>query len=338
MVGLKKGIWKVLRWIIPLLISGLAIGFLLNQVDLQKLANAYTRVRISSLVWAVLVGLLSMLSRAVCWRLLLRRKFAYRRVFDVMNAGYLLNNIFPFRLGEVGRAILLGEKNDRGVGTLEVLSSIFIERIMDVILALVFFLGSLFLFTDSTGGRETSIILLIGLMIAFILLVILALNRNQVYQWMEVRKIKRPKLFSWLQPKVDALLKGFSVITQWRFVLPAFMMLLLSWSLSMVQQYIILQDFIPELKLWWMFLLIGAGALGFAVPSAPAAIGVFEAATVGAFLILNVDYERALAFALVLHALQFVVSTILGAVCLMREGQSIQSLLRRAVYRKNEKV
>ena len=41
--------------------------------------------------------------------ILLQNKAPYRRVFLTLNQGYLLNNIFPFRLGELGRAFLLSQ-------------------------------------------------------------------------------------------------------------------------------------------------------------------------------------------------------------------------------------
>ncbi len=47
-----------------------------------------------------------------------------------MSAGYLLNNIFPFRLGEIGRAILLDDPERSPA--LEVFSSILMERVFDV--------------------------------------------------------------------------------------------------------------------------------------------------------------------------------------------------------------
>ena len=165
---------------------------------------------------------------------------------------------------------------------------------------------------------------------------IMAARRERVDGWMEARKIRNYRLFHWLQPKVNAILEGFSVITEWRYVLPGFLLLLLSWILSMVQQYVIILDILPQAQFWWVVLLIGAGALGFAIPSAPAGIGVYEAAMVGAFLLLNVDSESALAIALVLHAMQFVVSAIFGTIGLIREGQSIQSLIGRAVSRKRQ--
>ncbi len=338
MSGWKAGITKAFRWLVPLVVSGLAIWFLLREVDLQKLVAAYTQIRISTIIFAIIIALFSLLLRVVCWYLLLRKQISFKRVFFVMNAGYLLNNIFPFRLGEFGRAILIGENNNREISTLQVLSSIFVERIMDVFLALVFFLGALTLFTDNKAGRGVSVVLLISLLVIFITLMILAAKKEGVNRWMEARKIKNYRLFHWLQPKINAILEGFSVITQWRFVLPGFLLLLLSWILSMLQQYVIVLDIIPQAQFWWVVLLIGAGALGFAVPSAPAGIGVYEAAMVGAFLLLNVDSEPALAIALVLHAMQFVISAIFGTVGLIREGQSIQSLIGRAVSRKRQEV
>ena len=66
--------------------------------------------------------------------------------------------------------------------------------------------------------------------------------------------------------------------------------------------------------------------MGVALPSAPAALGVFEASIVGALSILGVS-AGALGFALLMHLFQFVITAILGIIGLIQEGRSISSLL-----------
>jgi len=56
-------------------------------------------------------------------------------------------------------------------------------------------------------------------------------------------------------------------------------------------------------------------------------LGVFEAALVGALTILGLSEGPALAYAISLHAVQFVTTGILGLWGLLRERQSIQEVL-----------
>ena len=314
----------------------MAIFLLIRNLEPQALLKAFGRVSIWSLILVLLVGFLSLLVRVGCWYFLLNKKFPFWRVFFVMNAGYLLNNVLPFRLGEVGRAVLLGGKKDSHVTPMEVLSSIVVERVIDIFLAFAFFLGSLSLINTGDVSRTISVFALFLLVLLFIILAILAKKRENVNSWLESKKPGHYKLITWAKPKVDAILKGFSVINNPALFWTSFGLLFVSWCISMLQHWIVLEQIVPLNQAWWVVFLISAGALGFALPSAPAGIGLYEAAIVGAFALLKVDYADALAYALVLHAIQFLMSSALGFIGLVKEGSSVHELYRKAVNRKDD--
>ena len=82
----------------------------------------------------------------------------------------------------------------------------------------------------------------------------------------------------------------------------------------------------PDAPLWWGVFADSVLAMGIAIPSAPAALGVFEAAIVGGLRILGVDYSSALAYGIVMHFLQFSITGILGFYSLTKERHSLGSL------------
>ncbi|HAF49008.1 MAG TPA: hypothetical protein DCL08_07195, partial [Anaerolineaceae bacterium] len=98
---------KISRWLIPLLISVLAFWLVFRNIDLSKFVSNLKRVGFEALLYATLLHFLSLFFRVFSWYILLGRKVSFKDAFFTMNAGYLLNNVFPFRLGEVGRALLL---------------------------------------------------------------------------------------------------------------------------------------------------------------------------------------------------------------------------------------
>jgi len=337
---LKEGKWSLidtlLRWIIPLAISGLAIWFLLSSVDYISLVEAFRTIRIDILIWSSLISFCALLFRVWCWYLLLQKQFSYKRVFFVMNAGYLFNNVFPFRLGEVGRAIILGGGGGSGPGILEVFSSIVVERVYDVALAAAFFLGTLSLVLVEESTRFFVLILLGMVLVTLLVLILLSRNRQKINRWLLSQRDRRYWLANWAAPKLDAILKGFAVLTNPLLFFESFGLLVISWLLAFLQQFIILRALIPDAPFWWVVFILGAGALGMALPSAPAGLGVFEASVVGAFLLLNVDYATALAYALIVHSMQFTYSSILGVIGLITEGQSVSGLYRRAKMQKQD--
>lgn len=77
--------------------------------------------------------------------------------------------------------------------------------------------------------------------------------------------------------------------------------------------------------------VIPASAFVNALPAAPGGLGVFEAGTVGAYALVGVDKAPALAMALVVHLVQIVIPAALGAIALLKTGQSLSSMVEKAV-------
>ncbi len=124
------------RWIgllLGLAVSAVALALVLRWAGWGPLSEALRRVEPGYLLLGVLVFIVSMLARVACWKVLIGRPVGFGRVLAALNEGYLLNNVLPWRMGEFGRAILLGRQP--GLSAPLVLSSIIVERLYDMILA-----------------------------------------------------------------------------------------------------------------------------------------------------------------------------------------------------------
>jgi len=328
----KNALAKFLRILLPVAVSALSIWLVLRKVDFAALSAAFRSITIPTLLFCSLTYLVGMFLRGVSWHLILNRKFEFRRVFLVLNAGYLLNNVLPFRLGEFGRAILLGSSAPSRPGKLEVLSSIVVERIYDLFLAAVFFLSTLPFVIVAPTARLLAFAVLFLVLLTFALVFWASRKRLSIIAWLQAHP---HKVFLWLAPKLDSLLKGFSILNQPHLFLASFGLMFLSWVLSMLQQTSLRQALIPDSQWWWVIFILASGAFGGALPSAPASLGVFEAAIVGAFALLDVPQTPALAFALIVHIIHLFFSSIFGMLGLVTEGQSITSLYRQARQQKS---
>jgi uncharacterized membrane protein YbhN (UPF0104 family) len=80
--------------------------------------------------------------------------------------------------------------------------------------------------------------------------------------------------------------------------------------------WILMAAFDLDLPLVAGMLVVVAINLSLVLPSSPAALGVFEAATVVALRAFDVPQAQALSYALVLHLLNFVPFLIIGAALL----------------------
>ena len=331
----KSGLlWKILRWLIPLGFSAGAFWLVLREIAFSQIIDNLAKINFRIYLLASLAFFMSYFFRVFCWYLLLRRKVSYKDVFFTMGVGYLLNNIFPFRLGEIGRAVLLDDPP--GPSALEVLSSVLVERIFDVFLAAVFVLSMLPRILGESFDHTMILIAFILTIAGLVVLFIAVRFRDCIMNWVKRWGERAIFVKTWIEPKVSQVLEGLTVLNDPRAFLLAFFCLAISWFIAFGENYIIFQSLYPQPPFWWMIFVLSVGAFGAALPAAPSGLGVFEGVMVAAFALLGVGSKTAFTHAIVIHALAFVFTNILGLLGLRLRGEAVIGLYQRVVNRSTE--
>ncbi len=323
----KKETWRVLPGLVVSLVLLVAILFI---VDWRDVVLAFQQADYRYVFIGLLVYLISFTFRAQAWRMLLMGSVSFRRVFLLMQTGYFLNNVLPFRLGEVGRAYLLGRS---GPGFWRVLSTIMLERAFDMILAISLLLGTLPYVGGALQGFQT--VLGIGFLAVVGLLILFSLARNQerVLTWYKTRVTHHAGLSKIGAERIESFLCGLSALANLRRFLGVFGWMVASWGLALLYTNILLLAFVPHANLLWSAFGVGSASLGIAIPSSPGYVGLYEGIWIGVLAVFEVPLATALAFALVSHALYLGVTALFGAYGLYREGERIGDLfgfLRRS--------
>ncbi len=313
-------------------LAALVIVFSLLDFDEFKLAIEEADLRF--LLAGILSELVWLAVRGFVWRTLLQNKATYKDVFITVSEGYLLNNILPFRLGELGRGFLLGRKAK--LDFWQVIPSIVIERVLDLAIAAGMLLATLPFVIGVPWAKPAAITIGIFVVIGLGALFLIARNRNRVLAWIE----KLGQRWSWVSKfatrHVASFFNGLAIITDGRLFLTALGWDALNWTVSILQYYLFLRAFIPVPSLMWVIFALGVGALGIAAPSSPGAIGVFEVAVVGALVAFGIAAEPATAFALSLHFSSYVITALIGGYGLYKDGESLSSMYTRLGRMKSE--
>jgi uncharacterized protein (TIRG00374 family) len=110
--------------------------------------------------------------------------------------------------------------------------------------------------------------------------------------------------------------RGLVALRDPRVALRGMALTLASWIVLSLSFWILTNAFDLGLPLVAGMVVVVAINLSLVLPSSPAALGVFEAATVVALRAFDVSQAEALSFALVLHLLNFVPFLIIGAALL----------------------
>ncbi len=317
------------RWLPGAIISIILIAAILYFVDIPRVIAAIRAADYRILALATVIAFLWMYMRAIVWRTLLRDRASYRDTLMALGEGYLLNNILPFRLGEIGRAFMLSRKS--GLQFAEILPTIIIERAVDVGFTAAIFLAALPFIAGTQDANRIGII--IGVLVVIGLVGMYLLARNDAWALSTFHKLSArwPAIQSLGGGLLESFLAGLAVLTDgWVFARFLFWMTL-NWLVAIVNYYLVIRAFFPQTQLTWAMFGLGAAAFGGAVPSLPGAVGTFEGAFGGALTLLTGDRSTSLAVALLSRFLNYLTSAVIGGYALMREGQSLSAIYKQLV-------
>lgn len=296
-------------------------------VDFQQFINA---LRYADYRFILLSGFLAVVwvfVRSFAWQSLLQGKAAYWPVFFTVNEGYLLNNILPFRLGEIGRSFLLSEKSK--LSFWGVFSTILIERALDVAIAAGLLLVTLPIVVGGNWAVPAAVGAILLVVIGLVVFYQIARNHEIVLGVVEKWTNKWPTINRLGQTQLPRFISGLSVLTDAGKFTRSLILFLLNWLVALLQYYCLMLAFFPEAKLLWAGFSLSIAALGIAVPSSPGALGVFELATVASLSLLGLDPSTALAYAITAHIFNYLISGILGAYGFARDGKTITGIYNR---------
>ena len=263
--------------------------------------------------------------RALRWQLLFRRETRppFRAAASALLVGIFVNSILPARAGEAARVVVLNQQE--GTSRVEAVGTVVLERALDVVCLL------LLLFVISPWLPQVS-----WLLPAAILGAVVAVGLA-VVAWVLARFGDRP-LRAALRPLarlrfVDAtrvdraganLAQGFAGLRDWRLLAAALVLTTFSWLWLSLSMWFVLRAFELGLSPVAGVLVAVAVNLGMILPSSPAAVGVFEAATLVALSAYGVPKEEALGTALVAHVLNFLPFIIVGLLVLHAHAASLR--------------
>ena len=310
-----------------ILVSLLCLYGVARGMDWRSLRAALGRTH---LIWflpafGILVG--GMWARALRWRLLLQPLPELRtgRLFNLVNISYLVNNVSPFRLGDLLRAYLCAELERLTV--VQALSMVVIERVADTLAIVLLLLVLLPAVSLPTSVVRPAFGIGLAALAAACLLVSFALRREWSLALLDklstrLHFLTRTPLRRLLASAVD----GLSALGSWRRALGVLAWSCAIWLGTALQFHVVMQAARLRLPFAAALTVLCLTSLGMVVPSSPGYVGVFEYITVLALSLFAVGREAALGYALVLHALSYVSLAILGAIALWMEGYSYARL------------
>ncbi len=304
---------KVATVMVTVVFSYLALNAISFDVARRALAD-------SDYWWllpALLAFALGNVARALRWRALftLSRRPPATATLNAMLLGYFYNSILPARAGEAARVLVLTRRSSSV--PVEVTGTIVLERLYDLaVLLLAFFVALPWLPRVSWFGPAA----IMGAALA--LAIVLAVIALAVFEDRPLRLLLRPLArfspFSdaRLERSLEELTHGLSGLRCPRVALEASLLTVAAWMFSVLCTYLMTLAFHLHLSFASGVLVVVAIGLSMVLPSPPAAVGVFEGATLLALEAYKIPASGALPYAVVLHLVNFVPFLFVGVLLL----------------------
>ena len=317
--------WKgLLRWLPGVLISAIALYAVFRLVHIQDFAKALSTASWQFILLVLALQIITLMIRGKAWQTLLGHGVSWKQAFFGESEGYFLNNLFPLRAGEIGRSIFVGRSS--GLGMFHALSTIVIERAFDIAMAAILVLLTLPLVVGLAWVKTVALLALVLVIAGLLALFFVARYQEAVSAWVENLGQRWKFVTRYVIPQMNKLLNGLEALTHPVQFLLSLFWIALDWALWVYMYDVLIWQLLPHAPFWNGAFIGSVLALGVAIPSAPAALGVYEASMVAAAVILGGAESQALAYAILFHVIQFIVSGFFGIWGLIRDGQTFSSL------------
>lgn len=347
--GRRRVWWHVRLW------AGLAVGLLimamlLKQVDLAELGESLQSVHATLLVVTIIVYLSSFLFRVYQWKYVLADSAPrhLRHLYTALMIGFAGNCILPARAGEFIRAGVLARREKVPFTTS--FASVMVTRLLDgfcfvgmfvvVLSVLEFnepvvipagkFLTEPFEITPGTLHFATIAGTILFAGVGVCVVVTYFIRDKAVALAENVLKPVSAKLAHWVAAKLDTFIQGFAVFSRGGHLLGSVVTSVIAWVIAILSGYILLVAFDMGAHVpWYTAIVIAAfGNLGTMLPVSPGFVGTYHLGVVAAVKVANpaINYDVAVAFSIMLHAVQVMPIIVVGVLCMWAENMSIKGL------------
>jgi phosphatidylinositol alpha-mannosyltransferase len=324
-------------------VAGAALGGLglavdeLDRIGLESIGRA---LYAATPVWVLVAFALmcaSMLIRAEAWHAILRAALPGTRVRrrDAARGtmiGVLMSATLPARLGEPSRALIVARRLGRMRDRFPVVLGTLVSQTLLNILAMCVLGGVMFATVGLFNGNEDALVVATIAPVVVVALVLSApwlLRRGRPSRWRRVQQAAALARHATAQVRT-----GLAVFRRPRLGGWAALMQLTAWAVQWLACYALL----VALGLDERAGLGAAAAVLFAVnvtaalPATPSNLGVFQAACVAVLSAYGVGKTDALAYGIILQAVEICTALAMGMPALVREGMTWKDLRLRTLH------
>ena len=300
-----------MRKILSFCVATLCLYFAFKQVNLEDIKRAISNSNFYYILIALLTTYITFILRSIRWKILLDSpsNLKLNKYISTTHIGYFLNNILPFRAGDLGRAKLLSNHSNQ-IRFSFLLGSLVAEKIIDLWMIGFFSIYLIFFGFNDVLGLTFSL----GILLLYIITSLIIFGNNSV-----INKIKNQ--FSITKNFVD----GYLLISKNKLKLGIVSILL--WCSFVVYMFALLKSINIHLSFEQYIGITIITGIVTSLPIAPAAIGTYHLAVIYFLSLYGIGIEQSQTAAILLHSIFLLYTIILGYIYLSFEKVELKSLI-----------
>ena len=322
--------WKF--WL-GMAISAVFLWLALRGLDLHLFWETLGQANYWWIVPGVAVYFCAVWARTWRWHYMLRHiaRVPITRLFPIVVIGYMGNNIYPARAGEVLRSYVLRRKE--GVAISASLATVVLERLFDGLVMLLFVFVTL---PFSPLPREYTVLVTIfsavflGALAVFLALATNPRQMSMLYGWFVERAV--PQQFrAQVHGVFDKFIEGLQSLRSPRDLALIFVSSTVIWLTETTKYWVVAFAF-PGLHVPFTVLMLMTAVVNLAttLPSTPGYVGTFDAPGIAILKSYGVAGALATGYTLVLHVALWLPITLLGGLFMLLEQVGWKDMGRAA--------
>jgi glycosyltransferase 2 family protein len=269
----------------------------------------------------VLVYFGAVWARTWRWHYMLRhlKPIPTGRLFPVVVIGYMGNNVYPARAGELLRSYVLRRRE--GVPISASVATVVLERLFDGLVMLLFVFVTLpFAPLPPIFSAVVSVfsLLFLGALGVFLALAARPERMSRLYAWVVDRAVP-----AGMRPKVhglfDRFVEGLQSLRSPRELALIFLSSCLIWLTETLKYWFVMHAFPFEVSFLVLMLMTAVVNLATTLPSTPGYVGTFDLPGIAVLTAFGVPAALAASYTLVLHVALWLPITALGAVFMLMD-------------------
>ncbi len=328
MATITKNKKTYLRQFAKLLAGLLMIVLLFYYFGFEKSMNTLLSINPKYIILAYIIHSTSWLSRAYRLKAIFSdqkiQKITKYQILKINFAGYTLNILLPFKLGDIARMYMF--HTETKLPLKPSITSVIYTRIFDLLTLCIFGIISLtFILNKNPAQNLSNYIITFLLITSLIIILTSATIQKKIAQYLQKKR-----------PKLAEIITSFILSKKCRIL--SFIYSTLIWSVDGITIYLIFKGLNQEVSLPIVFMGLVIGNIVKSFPTTPGGIGLFEGSMALLFISLGINQNIAIVTSTIDHFIKNTTTLIFGIPSLMSYKYDIKTLkdwsktLKKKVY------